>query len=227
MEFYGLPGCGKSTVSHAVARLLREDGYSVQEPSFGIDHQPNYIKRPRKLAIACWWYLFHHNEYCSIRSVVLQNGYDGLEALTQTANVIQKIKAYNQKGNAQITIWDQGLIQAAVSLSVKGKVTAGENYRRLLPFVKREPRIVPVYMPVTIDVALKRMNDRHTNDSRVEKLKLGEQKTAMLRRLQDGIDSTMVFFDNIPIVIEDISDLNEKVSVTYQEVVKRTLNPMA
>ena len=221
-EFFGLPGCGKSTVSHAIAMLLRENGYSVKEPSYRIDHQKRIIKRLLKFAIVCWWYLFHHKEYCSIRNIVRLNDYMGLEELLQISNIIQKVRIYNNKVNSHIFIWDQGLVQAAISLSIKGAVSAGENYNNLKLLIRRDVMMVPIYMPVAIDVALKRMSERPTNDSRVEELVVHEQKVALLKRYQEGIDSIGSLFAGglDSIVVNDIVDLDEKVNVVYNEMMK-------
>ena len=221
-EFFGLPGCGKSTVSHAVARLLREEGYTVEELSFTIDHQRSIIRQIKKLAIAIACFITHHKEYCTIRGIVKKNGYGGTALMTQTINVIQKIRKYNSKGNAQIYIWDQGLIQAAISLSINGKITAGDNYARLLPFVRKDVKIVPVYMPVTTDVALKRMSDRPTNDSRVERIADKKQKERMLKQIQDELESVRESIAGQTVIIEDTENLIEKVKLTQRKLQEST-----
>jgi shikimate kinase len=218
LEFYGLPGCGKSTVSHTVAKLLREKGYTVEEPSFDIDHQRSLFKLPQKLFIACFWLIIHNKEFRSIRNVVKRNGYEGMGALKQTVNVVQKIRTYNQNAGTQICIWDQGLVQACISLSVNGKVSAEDNYASLIPLIKRNIKIVPVFMPVEIDVALKRVNERPSNDSRVEKLARQEQKKDMLMQFQKGIDSIQNTITGKNVVVEDLENLADKVSVTLQKV---------
>ena len=60
IEFYGLPGSGKSTLSHIVAERLRSEGYAVEEPSYDIDHQHPLPKRVKKFAIGGFWFVFHH-----------------------------------------------------------------------------------------------------------------------------------------------------------------------
>lgn len=217
-EFFGLPGCGKSTVSHAVARLLREEGYTVEEPSFTIDHQRRIIRKIKKIAIAIGWFIVHYKVYIAIRDIVKKNGYNGTELLTQTVNVIQKIRKYNGKADARIYIWDQGLIQAALSLSANGKITAVDNYARLLPFVRSDVKIVPVYMPVTADVALKRMSDRPSNDSRVERIAGNEQKERMLKQIQDGLESVQESIAEQTVIIEDTEDIIVKVERAQQKL---------
>ena len=220
LEFYGLPGCGKSTVSHVVALLLQEKGYTVDEPSFNIDHQRTLLRLSKKLSIVCCWLVTHNKEFCCIRSVVKRNGYEGMGALAQMVNVVQKIRQYNHNAGTQICIWDQGLVQACISLSINGKVPAEENYASLLPLIKRDIKIVPVYMPVEINVALKRMNERSSNDSRVEQLSRQEQKKEMLMQFQKGIDSIQNTITGKNVVVEDLEILADKVSLTLQKVLE-------
>ena len=45
LEFFGMPGSGKSTVSHLLAERLRGNGYTVIEPSWLIDNKKSKVKR--------------------------------------------------------------------------------------------------------------------------------------------------------------------------------------
>lgn len=219
-EFYGLPGCGKSTVSHAVARLLREDGYTVEEPSFKIDHQNIIIKKTKKLTIAFWGYCFHHKTYQKIIDLVRRNGYSGKELFTQTVNVFQKIKTYNEISSTRIFIWDQGIIQAAISLSIKGRISACDNYSVLLSFIKQKTRIISVFIPATIQVALERMGRRKTNYSRVEKVNDIKQKVKMLEKFQEGVVSIKGISDKPidSIVVKNTHSIEEQVYDIIQAI---------
>lgn len=218
IEFYGLPGCGKSTVSHAIARQLRESGYEVTEPSFNIDHQRNVLRLLRKSLILLTWYVCHHKHYSAIRKIVYLNGYKGAEALKQITNIIQKVKQYIWTGKNKICVWDQGLIQAAISLSIKGENTAGEIYGELRELLEGNIKILPVYMPVEKEVALKRMSDRQDGNSRVEKLHDDQKKNEMLNLFQQGIDSIRQEYTGKESLIEDTEDLPAKVQAAYLKI---------
>lgn len=217
-EFFGLPGCGKSTVSHAVARLLREEGYTVEEPSFTIDHQRRIIRKIKKIAIAVGWFIVHYKVYIAIRDIVKKNGYNGTELLTQTVNVIQKIRKYNGKADARIYIWDQGLIQAAISLSIKGKISASENYRILLSHVHNSTTIFPILINIDERIALKRMSMRQSNDSRIEKLSTQKLKDEMLSSFQTSINSVKSAMPN-GIVIDGRHDIKYITDNVYKTIV--------
>lgn len=189
VEFYGLPGSGKSTLSHIVAERLRREGYTVDEPSYDIDHRHPLPKIIKKLAIGCYWFAFHHKQYFSIWNIVQQNGYKGMEAFKQTVNIILKIRIYNSPKAAEIVMIDQGLIQASVSLSMYGDMKARDNYERLLNLMPNAMAASIFYIEVDEETAMNRMSKRMTNDSRVEKLKGQDSKMAMLSRILMEMES--------------------------------------
>ena len=168
VEFYGLPGSGKSTLSHIVAERLRREGYTVNEPSYVIDHLHPLPK------------------------IIKKNGYKGMEAFKQTVNIILKIRIYNSPKAAEIVMIDQGLIQASVSLSMYGDMKARDNYERLLSLMPNAMAALIFYIEVDEETAMNRMGKRMTNDSRVEKLKGQDSKMAMLNRILMEMESIMM-----------------------------------
>lgn len=185
VEFYGLPGSGKSTLSHIVAERLRGEGYTVDEPSYDTDHQHPLPKRLKKIIVGAYWFAFHHAQYCCAKIIVQQNGYTGMGAFKQIVNVIKKMRIYDSRKASEIVIMDQGVVQAAISLSMYGKVKAHDNLKRLLSLMPNAAEALRVYIDVDIETAIARMNDRITNDSRVEKLKDQNLKVEMLLRINE------------------------------------------
>lgn len=215
VEFYGLPGCGKSTVSNIVAQWLRVDGFVVDEPSYIEDHKPVYKRKLKKLLFGCLWALFRYASFKSVSRLVAENGYNGFEKFTQTVNVLQKLCVYKKK-SGHIIIWDQGIFQAAVSLSVKGKLSASDNLQRIIGFLPDDLTIQRVYIPTELAVSLKRMEGRRTNDSRVERLEGEENKLNMLRAFESGIDSIRSSY--IGDDKEIIANLNDKLDAIVENV---------
>lgn len=189
VEFYGLPGCGKSTVSHLVATRLRDKGYIVDEPSYIIDrnYRP-FFRKLKKLYIYLSWLIFHNNTFQRVNVIVSRNGYSGVVKIEQISNVLQKISAYRASGQNRIVIWDQGLVQASISLSLKGEINAEENLKSLLHILESNVEIKYVMITLDEQIALERMSKRPTNDSRAEKIKDAKQKHQMMSRFQHEID---------------------------------------
>lgn len=225
IEFYGLPGSGKSTLSHIVAERLRSEGLSVDEPSYNIDHQHPLPKKLKKFAVGGYWFVIRHRQYRLISEIVKQNGYKGLTAFTMTVNVIQKMRIYNSLKETEIVIMDQGLIQACVSLSTNGKIRAKENYERLLTMMPNAANASKIYIDVNDETALDRMSQRATNDSRVEKLKDVDAKKEMLNRIRCEMTHLRELWEDSgnDIVIVSSNDLKEDIDATYDAITK-TLN---
>src|SRR4029077_17947708 len=45
IEFIGLPGVGKSTLSHRVAEILQQRGWRVEQPTYSVDHEMGTSER--------------------------------------------------------------------------------------------------------------------------------------------------------------------------------------
>lgn len=210
VEFYGLPGCGKSTISHLVATKLRDEGFLVDEPSYEMDRNCNPLFRKlKKIFIYFYWFIIHNNTFQGVNVLVGGNGYSGIAKIEQISNVLQKISVYRKSEQNRMVIWDQGLVQASISLSLKGKINAGENLKSLLHILNPNLETVNVLIFVNEQVALDRMSQRLTNDSRVEKIKDDNQKHEMMSRFQHEID--VITKCNASIVIDGMLDIEKQV----------------
>lgn len=217
VEFYGLPGCGKSTVSHLVATRLRDKGYMVDEPSYVIDRNCSpFFRKLKKLSIYLSWLAFHNNTFQRVNVIVGRNGYAGVAKIEQISNVLQKISVYQKREQNRIVIWDQGLLQASISLSLKGKVKAIDNLKGLQNVIGSDIEIMSVLISIEERVALERMSKRPTNDSRVERLKDDYQKHEMMSRFQNEIDVINNSFNGI--VVNGNNGIDEQVKQIMEVV---------
>ena len=223
VEFYGLPGCGKSTISHRVASKLRDEGYRVDEPSYDIDRNCSpFVRKLNKLSIYFNWFLFHNNTFNKVNAIAKNNGYSGIAKIEQVSNVLQKISVYRKSEQNRMVIWDQGLAQASISLSLKGIVDSDENLNSLLHTFCSDVEIKYVLISVDEKVALERMSQRTTNDSRVEKLKDANQKHEMMSRFQHEID--VINKGNTGIVIDGMLDIEKQVGKISDAILRAVRN---
>lgn len=220
VEFYGLPGCGKSTVSHMVAERLRVTGHQVDEPSYYIDHLPNiFLRKIKKLHYFFTWFIGQRGLFRKIKSIVVDNGYSGKSCLRQIVNIIQKIRIYRHKSSSQFVIWDQGLAQAAISLSVNGKKSAAKNLRNLYSLLPSSLHIIHILIDTNIELALSRMSSRNSNDSRVEQLNNQEEKDKMLQCFQDGVASISTRFAKS--CVDGTDDLENQVAHVLHIIIRQ------
>lgn len=188
-EFYGLPGCGKSTVSHLLADLLRENSVIVSEPSYVLDHRVSHPLRAfKKLSLYFKMALINHKLFKRVNAIVVKNGYAGIGRVMQTANVLLKLDEYRKPQAAQFVIWDQGLIQAAISLSITEKHKAASIFDELSQFLPESVRMIRVLLSADSKEALMRIKMRSSNDSRIEKIN-EEEREGMMNKFDVAIRS--------------------------------------
>lgn len=170
LDFFGLPGCGKSTVSHLLAERLRNAGYKVYEPSYDLDHNLWAWKRKlKKLYQYIVYMVLNPKKVSEIVILVKHNGYTVFfEQLSQCINIVTKYYAIYVSGFDYI-IFDEGFYQAAISLSlVNNKVLSFDNLQKMLEMINSDIRIYGIYMHVSQEIALKRMAKRGGRDSRID-----------------------------------------------------------
>lgn len=179
IEFYGLPGCGKSTVSHKVANQLKTLGYTVYEPSYESDHKLRpIIRKFRKLFLTIKFRVLYGKEYKKLQRIIIKNGYRTFRSnLKQMVNIIPKIIVYKNTTPGYY-LWDEGLIQSSISLTINHDVSI-ENTRKSI--VLKNKKVITIFLKTDINTALNRMSLRNTNDSRVEQEVDDNKKRKMMQ----------------------------------------------
>lgn len=187
IEFYGLPGCGKSTISHYLAGLFREKGYEVYEPSYYSDHmQLPFIRKIKKATQTVKYSIFNNKEYKRLKSVVIANGYNTKKHVwRQMVNIVPKIIVYS-KNKPGLFFWDEGLIQSSVSLAFNSHMDISRTINSLLG---KQNKYVLINIDSTIEQALAWMSERNTNDSRVEKEENFKKKYRMMEKYLECINA--------------------------------------
>lgn len=203
LEFIGLPGCGKSTISHRLSVDLRKVGYKVVEPSFDMDHQSYaFIRKLSKLFFGAYYYCKEHQQYKVVSNLVKSNGYRGRSAFMQIVNIAQKLVAYKRFNGEDYVVWDQGISQAAISLSTHGLRKALDNESDIYAMLPDHPNVLKVFVDCTCSTALKRMSGRKNNDSRVEKMASIEEKVSALTKIESDCEE---LYDNSGILLNSLT----------------------
>ena len=170
IEFIGLPASGKTTLSHIVADKLRSKGYEVSEPNYDIVHSNIGVGRVlNKLYVLLKFRLAFPIEYKQIKRIVDNNSYHGISAKKHLVNLILKVSAYHRH-TGEIIIWDQGIYQAIVSLSITGQQNCIENKNELLHYGLIHANISKIFLNTPVDVAIQRLETRRDGKSRIDKI---------------------------------------------------------
>jgi thymidylate kinase len=172
IEFIGLPGSGKTTLSHRAAEILNEKGTAVLEPTYSINNEMRTIQRylikswySIKLAWlrpawALYWFLF-----------IVQSSQKTLQDFVSTiinCFFILEIYRHHRLYN-DICFLDQGICQALLSLSynskrenlMERKFVSAMDFLSTLGF-----RII--YIETDVDTIVQRLEKRHKKQSRLE-----------------------------------------------------------
>lgn len=216
LDFYGLPGSGKSTISHSLAMSLRKKGYSVLEPSWKLDMDTNKILRQVKKIMLSFLYYFKDKTIIKKTTEFIGNN---------DLNLVQKMKLYinilytmqyvtNNKNKYDYMILDEGVIQAVVSLYM---LSNNDNYKAYLEFLfsKIKIEIKPIYLFSDIEITLKRLDCRKNGNSRVDRVPKNNRKV-MLKKIEsicNDILKERIFINsnkNISEIIEELLKLVDK-----------------
>lgn len=180
LEFFGLPGSGKSVISHLIAEQLREQGKAVLEPSYELDHICGEKKRKLvKFSKFVYFTLLHPTRCRRLVREILKDGYKGRDFLSQAVNIAYKICAYNES-NVSYVIFDEGLIQSAISLGIYSAKTI--EYICMFYGFLEVRNVIAFFLEVEPQIALKRLSMRDVHDSRVEKTSTIQQQMDLMNR---------------------------------------------
>lgn len=181
IEFYGLPGSGKSTISHLVAEVLKKQNINVIEPSYDMDNNSKIIRIIKKMYKTIILYIFHHEDYRMLDSVIKSSNYHNKDILKQMSNIAYKYLYYlKEKKDNIVYIWDEGLVQSAISVSSLNVKIINNNLKKM---TSNFNNILNIYIKVDKKVAFDRMKKRLKHESRVEQLSY-EQKDDFINNIK-------------------------------------------
>ena len=198
LEFYGLPGSGKSTLSHLFAEELRNRKNTVKEPTYYIDHNYNqYFRKTIKLLKYIRYMFCHPIRNIQLIQCVIRNGYRGVSIISQCSNIAQKLWFYDH-AHSDYVVFDEGLTQSAISLSYTEKINIIENEKILYSLCKKRATI-KIYICISVEEAKKRLTKRNTHNSRIERIIGNEQQDNKMKIIQAfcrSISSDVIIYGN-------------------------------
>lgn len=198
LDYYGIPGSGKSTLSHNAAVELEKANKIVVEPSFALDHSyPKVLRKIIKFNILLSTLLFKRDLYKRIKLLVEINNYNPATGMyNQISNICSKLHfIFKYWKKVDYIVFDEGLAQASISLSINSSVHPLNNLNSIKSFIPNIPCIT--YKCVNCDEsdALHRILARKSRDTRIEKQKdvraqilLLKLYSKLVNQLKEGLD---------------------------------------
>jgi thymidylate kinase len=174
VEFVGLPGSGKSTVSHSVAEILRGAGQPVSERSFEIAHRLSAsLRRLAKLRLACRTLRLHPRWALSLAIQIARTGQPSWrEAAARIFELLYVCGLVaEQSRQAGIHLLDQGFFVAlwSICLSASSSVSLGRLVEIGTKCCGRSPADLVIVLEVEPATAVERLLRRPGTTSRLEK----------------------------------------------------------
>jgi energy-coupling factor transporter ATP-binding protein EcfA2 len=192
IEFLGLPGSGKTTLSHHAAEILREKGTTVLEPTYLINNETKTIQR---YLIKSWystklvwlrpvWVLNWFRFIVQSRQKTLQ---DFMSMIVNCFYILEIYRHHSRHND--ICFLDQGICQALLSLSYNSKK---ENLmeRKLVTamdfLATLEFRVI--HIETGVDTIVQRLKERYKKQSRLELIKNTTDFVEIIRDEKRKID---------------------------------------
>ncbi len=209
IDFFGLPGCGKSTLSHLASQKLGCEGLDVKEVSYDMDHGNGSMQRTWKKIIAtirlllCYPMLFWR-----VSKTLLTNGIPLFDRLyfKHIINLSYKICAL--KGHHEIILFDEGFCQAVLSISINNDGIREYCYESLIGAIVSDRRMISVYVKTELDTALARIRMRNDGQSRFDTLSDDVTKNELVKmeKLCSSLPQTIVVENSNSENIEKLVD---------------------
>lgn len=209
IDFFGLPGCGKSTLSHLASQKLRCEGLDVKEVSYAMDHGNGSLLRTWKKIIATVrQFLCYPRLFWRVSKTLSTNGISlfGKLYFKHIINLSYKICAL--KGHHDIILFDEGFCQAVLSISVNNDGIRNDCYNSLIGAIASDRRMISVYVKTEPDTALARIRMRNDGQSRFDNLSDDDTKNKLekMENLCGSLPQTIVVENNNSENIETLVD---------------------
>lgn len=189
-DFFGIPGSGKSTASHKSSNEYKELGLKILEPSYELDHNKSKIARKIiKIKYTFFLMLKSPITFLKIYHLTKNNLYTLKNGqLNQIINIAVKIWIiYHYKGKYDYIVFDEGIAQAAISLSVNSHIKASTNLKELLKILSQRINIRFICIDCDLQEALKRIEKRNSRDTRIECLQSKDEKYDLILKYDNAV----------------------------------------
>jgi hypothetical protein len=193
IEFVGLAGVGKSTISHRVAEILEQRGWRVEQPTYLVDHEMRAWQRLLlKLRLVTAEAIFH--PACAVRSlsaILATRQASTADVIRLTVNWLFMSSLLRKTDRrAGVHIFDEGQLNAlwSIGFSATSAGTAG-----ILAELARQRSAPVVVALIEADIAAvrARLDLRKNGQSRLERTASADDAWERARRALQQVKATL------------------------------------
>jgi hypothetical protein len=230
IEFIGLPGVGKSTLSHRVADILQQRGWRVEQPTYSVDHEMRVWQRLLlKLRLVTAEAVFHPaGAVRSLRAILATRQASAGDVIRLTVNWLFMSSLLREtERRAGVHIFDEGQVNAlwSIGFSARSVSTAG-----ILTGLARRRSTPVVVALIEADIAAvrARLDLRKNGKSRLERTGPADDAWERARRALQQVKATLQMLTNegadIQVVAvrnrgpEDLDALANSLAAAFEEL---------
>ena len=193
IEFVGLAGVGKSTISHRVAEILEQRGWRVEQPTYSADHEMRAWQRLLlKLRLVTAEAVFHPaTAVRSLRAILATRQSSAADVIGLTVNWLfmsSLIRKADRRSG--VHVFDEGQFNALWSIGFSA--TSGGTGGILAELARQRSKPVVVAL-IEADIAAvrARLDLRKTGLSRLERTGSADDAWERARRALQQVKATL------------------------------------
>lgn len=174
VEFFGLPGAGKTTIARHLEKVLRENGLrTVSRSAVLADRMPFLLRQFKRSLIVvrnlreCW-----HFDILALR-IILASGQASLKDLCKVTWNICSVSAFmanSRRADIDVAVVDQGLLQAIWSIRLRSSKALSRELCAQLLFSAGLREVLFIFVQPEILVARSRLSGRTAKDTRLQSM---------------------------------------------------------
>ncbi len=187
IDFFGLPGSGKTTIADRLVATLQKRGFKTIQPIHDVNLGYGSLRRIITKIMASTVYSLSHPQFMYELFANLERGcFRGTgEAVKLWINTGFVLYFMTRAKSCDFLVADQGIAQIAISLTINCKRTNIETIiKGFLDQIKAPVKLI--YIHTDIHNVLERLEHRPYGRSRVDKAASIQEKTAQLRKIQSS-----------------------------------------
>ncbi|MDG5759867.1 AAA family ATPase [Natronococcus sp. A-GB1] len=227
VEFFGVPGAGKSTIARRLAERLAATGRPVSEPTYELAHQVSSARRYlAKSGYAATGTVRHPRRALAAARAIAESGQPSSRTLVKTTfNWLYVAGVLESRTSGELQVLDQGLAQAAWSVGLGAERDRTTSLCELaVDALSRTGPSMVVVVDLAPETVRERLAGRADGDTRVSPTGDGhavseafERKERVERSIADAIAGNpsvdLVHVDN-----ESRTDLEDAVGVVLERL---------
>ena len=229
IEFVGLAGVGKSTLSHRVAEILQQRGWHVEQPTYSVDHEmPAWRRLLLKLRLVTAEAIFHPaGAVRSLKAILATRQASAADVIRLTVNWLFMSSLLRKTDcRTGVHIFDEGQLNAlwSIGFSARSAGTAG-----ILAELARQRSTPVVVALIEADIAAvrARLDLRKNGQSRLERTGPTDDAWKRARQALQQVKATLQMLTNegadIQVVAvrnrgrEDLDALANSLAAAFEE----------